>query len=88
MCSVLSVSTVHVLCCCMWLEFTTNVFTVCELRILWRHLIGMEEKLAALLSLTSHGGKCSSKSIVLGKIFHPRQNYELSGFERSDLHGK
>ena len=71
MCSVLSVSTMHVLCCFMWLEFTSSVFTICELRILWRHLIGVKGKLDAFLALTSHRVECSSNRIVLGKLFHP-----------------
>jgi len=41
----------------MYLEFTTNVLTICELRMLWRHLIGVKEKLDAFLTLSSHGGE-------------------------------
>ena len=71
MSSVLSVSTMDVLCCCMWLEFTIYVLTVCELLMLWRHLIGVKEKLDAFLTLSSYGGECSSNSLVLGNLFHP-----------------
>jgi hypothetical protein len=53
----ISVSIMHVLCCCMWLEFTTYVFTVCELLMLWRHLIGLKEKIDAFLTLSSYGGE-------------------------------
>jgi hypothetical protein len=69
--SVLSVSTVHVLCCCMWLEFRTCYLTVCELGMLWWHLIGMKEKLVAFLTLTPFEGECSNVSILLGNHFHP-----------------
>ena len=48
-----------------------NVFTICELRMLWSYLIGVKEKLGAFLTLTSRGCDCSSNSIVLGKLFHP-----------------
>ena len=54
-----------------WLEFTTYVFTVCELWKLWRQLIGMKGKLDAFLNLSSRAGECSSKSLVLGKLFQP-----------------
>jgi hypothetical protein len=63
----------------MWLEFTTYVLTVSELPMLWRHLIGVKEKLDAFLILSSHGGECSSNSQVLGNHFQPWQNYELLG---------
>jgi len=69
--SVLSLSIMDVLCCCMWLEFATCVLTVCKLLMLWSHLIGVKEKLDAFLTISSHGGECSSNSLVLGKHFHP-----------------
>ena len=56
--SVLSVGTMHVLCCCMWVEFTTYVVTICELGMLWRHLIGVKEKFFAFLAVTPYGGEC------------------------------
>jgi hypothetical protein len=32
---------------------------------------GVKGKLDAFLNLTSRGGECLSKSLVLGKLFHP-----------------
>ena len=63
-----------------WLEFTTYVLTVCELWILWRKLNGVKGKLDAFLYLSSHGGECSSKSLVLGIYFPPNRIMNCRGF--------